>query len=431
MVNSELKPHIEDILKILEDYPEKELKKEEIEKELEKFLEYGVPIDQAKQTLIKKYGGGDTPSTSNSERTLISDLRPNQSSVNLLCKLITINPKDITVKGENRRIFYGIIGDESGTIPFTAWNEIDVERGDVIKISNAYTKEWQGNIQLNFGNRVNIQKTDDDKLPKDAFKPKEYKIEDLKSGIGSVQVTAKIIEMEKRETEIDGNKKNVISGIIGDETGKAQFTSWHDFKFKKGDVVKIKGGYIKTWKGIPQLTFDENSKVEQQDKKLISKDVLDPIKMPLYKIVEKRGGLDITTQGTIIEVRPGSGFIMRCSKCDRALVNGECHIHGPIDGKPDLRIKLFVDDGTGSASTIIGREISEKLLGKTIDEVKEMGDETNNELNKLLFCKRISIRGNILGDKFGLSIIASDAKFLEFNVIKESEKLLHEIEDLQ
>ncbi len=129
MVIDDLKTHIDDILNVLDDDSEKKVSRKNLETELKKFLEYGVPVDQAKQTLIKKFSGDTTitSSSSSSGRTLITDLQPNAYSVNLLCRVITINPKEITVKGENKKIFYGIIGDESGTIPFTAWNELDVD----------------------------------------------------------------------------------------------------------------------------------------------------------------------------------------------------------------------------------------------------------------------------------------------------------------
>jgi len=293
MTEDNLKSHVEDIINALKDINE-DISEEELEKELKKFMEYGVPIDQAKQTLIKKFGGSVKYSSSatSSERTLIADLESDERSVNLLGHVIAINPKEITVKGENRQIFYGILGDESGTIPFTAWKDIEVEKGDVVEISNAYTREWQGEPQLNFGDRVSIKKTDTEKLPKSAFEPKEYKIEGLRSGLGRVEVTARILEINKRETEVEGEKKYVFSGVIGDETGKTQFTSWHDFKIKEGDVLKISGGYVKSWKGIPQLTFDDKARVKKLDTKKIPKDKIKTGKIPLHMLVEKRGALD-------------------------------------------------------------------------------------------------------------------------------------------
>jgi len=430
-----LESHIEDIINVLSEKSDKKVTRDELEKELKNFMEYGVPIEQAKQTIIKKFGGAisfNSQPSSSSERTLIADLGPNERSVNLLGHVIAINPKEITVKGENRQIFFGILGDESGTIQFTAWDAIEVERGDVIEISNAYTKEWQGNPQLNFGNQVRIKKTDKDRLPKSAFEPREHKVKDLRSGLGSVVVTARINEINEREVAVNGDTKKVFSGNLSDETGKAQFTSWHDFKIKEGDVLQISGGYIKSWRGIPQLTFDQNATVKKLDKSDIPKADFEISKMPLHLLIERRGALDVEVEGTVIEIRPGSGLVMRCPECNRTLTNGECSIHGSVEGVQDIRIKLVVDDGTGAVSGVLNREVTEKLLGKTLDECKEMGEEVLlSEINLMLFAHKISMKGNALSDEFGTSFIARDADLVNVDIQSEAEKLAKEMEDLQ
>jgi len=433
VTNENLESHVEDILNILSEKTDKKVTRSEIEEELNKFMDYGVPIEQAKQTLLKKYGGGIAFSSqpSSTERRLIADLEPNERSVNLLGHVIAINPKEITVKGENRQIFYGILGDESGTIPFTSWSDIEVERGDVIEVSNAYTREWQGAVQLNFGDRVGIKKTDKDKLPKSAFEPKEFKVKDLRSGLGSVIVTARITEINERQANVNGETKKVFSGNLADETGKAQFTSWHDFNIKKGDVMQISGGYIKSWKGIPQLTFDQNAKVKKLDKSKIPKGELEINKMPLHQLVEKRGALDVEVEGTVIEIRPGSGLINRCPECNRTLINDECSIHGSVKGIPDLRIKIVVDDGTGAVSAVLNREITENLLGKTLEECKGIDEKILlDEINLMLFANKINMQGNALGDEFGTSFIAKKAELVEIDINKEAEKLSQELEDL-
>jgi len=433
-VTEDLKSHIDDIINALDEKSDKEVNREIIENELSKFMEYGVPIEQAKQTLIKKYGGIAvlTSSSQSKERKLISDLQPNEKSVTLLCRVVAVNPKEITVKGENRKIFYGIFEDESGTIPFTAWkSDLDVEKGDVVEVSNAYTREWQGSVQLNLGDRVDINKTDKDKLPEGAFEPKEFKVKDLRSGIGTIDVSARILEVNEREVNVEDETKKVFSGVIADETGKAQFTSWHDFKIKKGDVLRITGGYVKSWKGIPQLTFDERAKVTKLDNNKISRTDLKLEKIPMHKLIEKRGALDIEVEGDVIEIRPGSGIIIRCPECNRTLQNGECSIHGKVEGKKDLRLKLIIDDGTGSISTVINKEITEKLIDKTFEEcIKTDEKDLIDEFNKKLFAHKISIRGNALGDEFGTSIIAKDVKLVDENLKEEAEKLSEKIGDL-
>ena len=434
MTDEDLESHIDEILNALKGDSEKEVSREELEKELTKFMEYGVPIDQAKQTLIKKFGGVAVLSTTggSTERKLISDLEPNERSVNLLCRVITVNPKEITVKGDNRMIFYGILGDESGTIPFTSWSsDLDVEKGDVVEISNAYTREWQGSVQLNLGDRVKIEKTTKDKLPESAFKPRELKVKDLRSGIGAVDVTARIQDVNEREADVGGETKKVFSGVLADETGKAQFTSWHDFKIKKGDVFRITGGYVKSWKGIPQLTFDDRVTVKKLDKSKIPKGEFQVSKMPLHTLVEKRGALDVEVEGTIIEIRPGSGVVIRCPECNRTLQNEECSIHGKVSGTPDLRLKLVIDDGTGSISSILNKELTEKLVGKTFEECNKMGDDALlDEINKTLFARKISMQGNALGDEFGTSLIARDIKLVDINIKEEAERLSQDLEDL-
>ena len=433
-MTEDLKSHVDDIINALNEKSEKEVTREELEDELNKFMEYGVPIDQAKQTLIKKFGGIAvlTNSPQSSERKLISDLEPNEKSVNLLCRVITINPKEITVKGENRKIFYGILGDESGTISFTSWSsELDFEKGDVVEISNAYTREWQGAVQLNLGDRVGIKKTDKDKLPETAFKPRELKVNELRSGIGAVDLIAKIEEINERETDINGDKKKVFSGIIIDETGKAQFTSWHDFKLKEGDVFRITGGYVKSWKGIPQLTFDDRATVKKLDKSKIPKLENKLSKIPLHILIEKRGAIDVKVEGTVIEIRPGSGIIMRCPNCRRTIQNGECVNHGKVSGVPDLRLKLVIDDGTSSISSILNKELSEKIIGKTLEKCKKMKEnELLEDINKTLFAQKVSLQGNALSDEFGTSLIAKDADFVEIDVNQEAEKISQELEDL-
>jgi len=423
MISEDLASHIEDIKKSINNEIEK-IDQKEIEKELKKFLEYGVPIEQAKKTIIKKYGGEIILNNQfNNDRILISNLKPNTQNVNLLCRVISINPKEIQVKGENRKIFYGIIGDESGTIPFTAWNNIEVEKDDVIEISNAYTREWNGNIQLNFGDRVNIEKTDKNKLPPEAFKPKRIKVNELKSGIGSVDITALIIEINEREVKINEDKKVIFSGILGDETGKAQFTSWFDFKIKKGLTYQIIGGYVKSWKGIPQLTFDENSTVKKLNKETIKEDKIISKKMEIQDIIKKKGAIDISTEGTIIGIKSGSGIITRCSKCNRSLKDNECITHGQVEGKKDLRIKSIIDDGTGSLNIILNKEITEKILEKNINDYQKMSeDETINDLTKKLFAQRIQVIGNALTDDFGTTLIAKDAEIIKINIKEKSEK---------
>jgi replication factor A1 len=428
MAENNIEQQIDDILEALRETSGKTVSREELERELKKFLEYGVPPDHAKQTLMKKFGGGVSQVPS-SERTLVVDLKPNLQSVHVLCRIVSVNPREIQVKGETRKIYYGILGDETGTVQFTAWKDFELEKGMVIDITNAYTKEWQGSVKINFGDRTRIQKTDASEIPEVNAEPRTYQIKELRGGLSAVEVTARILEIKDREVEISGQKKRVFSGILGDATGKAQFTAWYDFALKEGMVVRITGGYVKAWKGIPQFTFDEKATVEKLDANTILKKDVTSQKLPLSELVERNGALDVEVQGTVIEIRKGSGVVQRCPECNRVLRNGACVTHGTVEGKSDVRMKLVIDDGTGSVSAILGKELTEKLLGKTMD-LSSNDDGLVEEMNALLFGHRVSLQGNALGDQFGVTVIARDAKRVDFDVTAEAERLSQELEEL-
>jgi len=422
-----LEQQIKEILDALQETSGKDIGHDAVEKELQKFLEYGVPFDHAKQTLLKKFGGGEKPSTT-TERTLLVDLKPGQQSVHILCRIISVNPREIQVKGETRKIFYGILGDESGTTQFTAWKDFELEKGMVVDITNAYTKEWQGNLKVNFGDRTRLTTVDTAELPEMNLDPRGYKVHELRGGLSAVELTARILEIQDREVDISGQKKHVFSGILGDETGKAQFTAWHDFKLKEGTVVKVTGGYVKSWKGIPQFTFDEKATVEKLDGTTIAKKDVKTQKIPLAELVERNGALDVEVEGTVIEIQRGSGLVQRCPECNRVLQQGACTVHGTVEGKPDLRMKLVIDDGIGSVNAILGKDLTEKLLGKTMPEAS---NDTGlvEEMNSQLFGHRISLQGNALGDQYGITVIARDAKRADFNITAEAERLSQELEE--
>ncbi len=438
--NEDIAPHVEDIARVLKD----KVEKEEIQEELKHYLtEYRIPLSTAKQMLVKKYGGSPSKLGLGIAKTL-NQLTPNEPSVNLLCRLISVNHKEVDVGGEKKSIVYGILGDQTASVPFTAWEvgDWDFQKGDVVRIQNAYTKEWRGQPQINFGDRTNIKLESKETLPNFTAQPfsdpRKYHIKDLKEGISNVSLTARILYVDKRNVIVNGEEKMVFSGVMADKTGKIQFSAWHDFGLLQGDVVKVDGGYVKNWRGIPQFSFDERAQLkvlEIEDMpsldELSKKHVLN-----IGELVDRGGAIDVAVEGVIIDVKPGSGLIFRCPECKRVLQKGICRIHGEVDGKADLRIKAVLDDGTGALTTVCGREITEKLLGKDVDqsqrEAKDAMDHSviRDELINLLVASPIRIIGDASLDDFGVMLIAKDAEFLKIDVKEKANAMLTELEEL-
>ncbi len=421
MDRQEIEKCLDELMSIIEG-----VKKEELEREIKKFLDYGVPLKQAKQLVIKRYG------CSSNEKSL-EEIEPNESNIGLLCKVVSINPKEVEARGEKKKIFYGFLGDETAVRSFTAWKDFGLEKGDVIKIKNAYAREWKGEPQINLSESTEIEKADPSEISFVKREPVKSKIGNLTAGMGNVGVVARILSLQEREVSARGEEKVVYSGILGDETGKVRYTSWEDFGLKEGEVIEISNGYVKSWRGAPQLIFDSRATVKKLDSDRIPPEKIGSGRVPISKLVEKGGAVDVIIEGTVLEIRKGSGLIHRCPECNRAINKGICRIHGEVDGEPDIRIKAVVDDGTGAVDAIMNRDITEKLLEKTLEECMEITKEEMSyevimdEISELLTAKPLRIKGNAFSDDYGVTFIAEEAEILKPDIEREAEELLREL----
>ena len=500
--DSELSRHVDDVLRAVGN----KAGRDEIEKELENYLNKKVPVEVAKQGIVKKYGGNVRELRVGVRKTL-EELKSGEKNVDILCRVVSVNKRNVTVDKQEKTflrskecksipvdkletgvsnalrnsigipvdkqeskdscalrkikdfpvdkqekelscgprnsigipvdkqektIFYGILGDQTGTKPFTAWDDFNLNKNDVTMIHNAYTTEYQGIIQVNLGKGASVTKESQDRVPSVEYKGATIKgctIADFREGLRNISVEVKIVSVQERKINVKGMEKEIYSGVLGDETGKARFTAWHDFGLKENDTIKIAGGYIKTNRGRPELNFDEKARVEKIEKEI---NVTDR-RVSISELTKIGGGLGIVIDGVILDVKNGSGLIFRCPECKRSLQKGVCVIHGKVEGVPDLRTKAVVDDGTGALSILFGREITEKILGKNLEECKKtaqekMSTETiTDELTDKLLTKNLEIRGYTLKDDYDLTLIASDAVFLKKNVKEEAKKMLEEL----
>ena len=151
-------------------------------------------------------------------------------------------------------------------------------------------------------------------------------------------------------------------------------------------------------------------------------------------LAERGGGVDVTVRGILIDLKEGSGLNYRCPECKRVLRKGVCRIHGEVSGLPDLRVKAVLDDGSGALTAVFGKELTEGLLDKTVEEciaaAKEaMSQEViRDQLADLLVAQPIEARGNVTSDDYGLMMIVDQAKILKVDVQEEARAMLEELE---
>lgn len=431
--NTDISRNVDDIVRALG--KPGEAKRKDIETEFARYVDHGVPVDEARRTIMHKFGGANA-----SAQKGIASLSAGDMDVSVLGKVLSVNTRQVMARGENKTVYFGFLGDESGTISYSSFKDLaplNLQKGDVVRIEHAYVNEYNGKVRLNLGDRSNIKKEDGNiemNIPAPpAAEAKEYALADLKGGLRNVIVTAKIETVGQRTVETKTGAKVVYFGKLADETGAIRYSSWHDFGLKQDDVIRIEGAYTREWQGTVDVNFDERCKVSRSDKKIEASAKA----IPIRDIEAKGGAYDATIEGVVVDIRPGSGLISRCPQCNKTLLKGQCKEHGAVDGKPDLRIRAVIDDGTGTLNVTMGRELSEPLIGKNLDQCKADAQKAFDpevvvdHVRKSLMLKPLSIKGNAKKDDFGLSMMANDAKPLALDRAKLREKAENMLEGME
>jgi len=440
-MKDEMGPHVRDIARALGG----KVSESEIERELGNYLNvYRVSLDTAKRSIVKKHGGNPADLSLGLTKT-VRDLTPGENSVNVVARIVSVNEKEIETEGGSKAIVYGFLGDPSGTVPYTAWNPegLGLSKGDVVRVQNAYTKEFKGRVEVHFGSRTVVTKEAPDLLPAvegarvsvPAGPATAAKVGELREGMSNLVLTARVLSVETRQVQVNGDAKTVYSGVLADDSGKVQFSAWKDFSLAAGDGLRIEGGYVKSWRGIPQLSFDERSTVTKlAAEALPSADALgSSARVWIEDLAERGGAVDATVRGILIDIKDGSGLVYRCPECRRVLRKNTCRIHGEVQGNADLRVKGVVDDGSGALTAVFGRELTELLLEKTIEEAiaqaKEAMDQevVRDELADLLIAQPIEVRGNVTSDDYGLMMMVDSARILKVDVQEEARAMLEEL----
>ena len=97
--------------------------------------------------------------------TKISDLTTYSRRVNLVAKILEageVREVSSSSDGQLHRVAEALVGDETGTVLMTLWDE-NIDRfgiGDVVEIENGYAGTFRGSLRLNVGKYGTIDKKD-------------------------------------------------------------------------------------------------------------------------------------------------------------------------------------------------------------------------------------------------------------------------------
>src|SRR2546428_803493 len=96
--------------------------------------------------------------------TKVKDLTPASKQVNVLVKVVSLSEeREITSKfGEARKLVEATVGDETGTVLLTLWNDQigQIHKDETLLIDNGYVTLVRGHIRLNVGKYGTMAKSE-------------------------------------------------------------------------------------------------------------------------------------------------------------------------------------------------------------------------------------------------------------------------------
>ncbi|WP_299263527.1 Single-stranded DNA binding protein [Halorientalis sp.] len=384
---------------------------EEVKSDLENLVSYSVPVDEAKQSLRRKYGDGAAGSTGAPSAVDVTDVSPGDSNVTVTARVLTVGKRPIHYRGEDQVIFEGELADETGKISYTAWEDFDLEAGEVVEMGNAGVREWEGSPELNLGESTTLSRVDED-LAVEYPAGGDADLSSLSPGDRGVNVEVQVVECERKTIDGRDGETEILSGTLADESARLPFTDWEPrADLQTGATLRIENVYVREFRGVPSVNLSEFSRAQSLSGGVEARD--DPERLPVREAVERGGAYDVELVGNVISIRDGSGLIERCPDCGRVVQKGQCRSHGAVEGEDDLRTKAILDDGTGTVTVVLDDELTAEVYGGGLADAKEHArDEMDQSVVAETIADRVvgheyAVRGSLSVDEYGANLDAT------------------------
>jgi len=403
----------------------------EVRRKLENLLEYDVPLAEAKQSVRRDVGGGGGGGGTGPTAVDVAEIEPGDGNVTVTARVLTAGKRSIQYQGDEQVIFEGELADESGAISYTAWEDFGLEPGDTVTIGNAGVREWEGEPELNVGSSSNVTFEEEPlDVPREIGGDRD--LVDLRVGDRGVNVAVQVVDVERRTIDGRDGETEILSGVLGDGTGRLPFTDWDPHEeIEAGGAVRVENAFVREFRGVPSVNVSEFSTVSALDRDVPVADT--GTRMGVREAVVSGGVYDVELEGTVVAVRDGSGLIERCPECGRVIDGGECRSHGAVDGEDDLRTKAILDDGTGTVTVVLDDALTTEVYGGDLDDAREAARDAMDrevvadEIRARIVGREFTARGHLSVDDFGANLEATGFAAVEADPADRARALLAEV----
>jgi replication factor A1 len=358
------------------------------------------------------------PTATPSEREVrLRDLGQGGEDIQLTFRLLTSERREVARRSDGKKfpVLSGLASDGTAAVRFTWWDPpaAEIEKGSVLRVSRPQVREWKGRPEISLGRRSRVEVASE--LDLRALGPEEYysrSIAELKAGDEGFRLAAKVLSVARRTAVIGGRAVHLQCGWLADGSGRIAFSSWTERDLEMDTAIEVRGAHVRSFQGTPELVLDQRSLVARlPDGELDSVRGLEEAMVTAIAELEvRRGGAGSLVEGVVTELRTPSGLVACCPRCHKALAQGRCREDGAVRGEMELRARLVIDDGTGSATAQLDGDAVEALTGLSKARALEIAREridpgsVADELRAKLLLRRVRLFGRALVGDGGVTL---------------------------
>lgn len=382
------------------------------------------------------------PLTNGALEVHLRDLAPASGPVEFVARIVSAERREVTRRtdGTRRPLLSGLVSDGTATVRFTWWDppREGVDRGTVVRVVGAEVREFRGRPELVFSWKTRIGPASPVELPRlRADEVPTKTVKELTPPDEGFSVEVRVVRVGPRTVTVGEERRVVFDGLVADRTGAIALSSWSDFGLKEGEAIRVLGGYVRGFRGRPQLVLDDRSTVERIESEGLPEPAewLRASPRTIALVEDEGGGAALAVEGIVVGLLPPSGLVYRCPTCQRSVKSGICRIHGQVMGRPDLRARIVLDDGTGALTVNVGRADTERLWGVTLEEcrarLRDLPDPSvlEEQLLEALLGRRLRVRGAGSKDDFGVTVTPETIETVDVDLDASAAELLGRIPD--
>ena len=105
-----------------------EVEEDKIRKEIERYLQYGIEMQEAKRSIIRKFGGVETQFRSVGSITL-KEIKGDGSNFDLVVKCLSASERMQRTQNGDKMLVSGLVADASMIRRFVSWDGHSLEKG--------------------------------------------------------------------------------------------------------------------------------------------------------------------------------------------------------------------------------------------------------------------------------------------------------------